>query len=89
LDKEVYSSKEFKDYAKKNLVLVKVDFPMKKRQSEALKQANEALKRQFEIEGFPTMVILDSEGHKLGQDAGYDGTGPKPVIATLEKLKKK
>jgi len=84
----VYSSKEFISYAKNNLVLVKVDFPMKKRQSETLKQANEALKRQFEIEGFPTMVVLDSEGKKLGQEVGYDGNGPKPVIAMIEKLKK-
>lgn len=87
MDKEVYSSKEFIDYAKKNLVLVKVDFPMKKRQSEALKQANEALKRQFEIEGFPTLIVLDGEGNKLAQEVGYDGSGPKPVIAKLEKLK--
>ncbi|MBM3841561.1 MAG: hypothetical protein FJ398_27180 [Verrucomicrobia bacterium] len=84
----MYSSKEFISYAKNNLVLVKVDFPMKKRQSETLKQANEALKRQFEIEGFPTMVVLDSEGKKLGQEVGYDGNGPKPVIAMIEKLKK-
>lgn len=84
----MYSSKEFISYAKNNLVLVKVDFPMKKRQSEALKQANEALKRQFEIEGFPTMVVLDSAGKKLGQEVGYDGNGPKPVIAMIEKLKK-
>ncbi|MBI2949626.1 MAG: hypothetical protein HYY23_18475 [Verrucomicrobia bacterium] len=84
----MYSSKEFIGYAKKNLVLVKVDFPMKKRQSEALKQANEALKRQFEIEGFPTMVLLDGDGKKLGQEVGYDGHGPKPVIAMIEKWKK-
>ena len=82
------ASKEFTDYAKKNLVLVKVDFPMKKRQSEALQQANEALKRQFEIEGFPTIVVLDGEGRKLAQEVGYDGRGPKPVIAKLNKLKK-
>ncbi len=88
MDKDVYSSKEFTDYAKRNLVLVKVDFPMKKRQSAALNQANEALKREFEIEGFPTIVVLDSQGKKLAQEVGYDGRGPKPVIAKLEKLKK-
>lgn len=61
------------NYAKKNLALVKVDFPMRKRQSEALKKANEALKDECEIEGFPTTVVLDSEGKKLAQQAGYLG----------------
>lgn len=92
MHKEVFASREFAAYAGKNLVLVQVDFPRGKKQaeqSEALKQANQALQAKYQVEGFPTLVLLDSEGKKLGQEVGYGGGGPKPLIETLEKLRKK
>jgi thioredoxin-related protein len=85
----VFTSSQFADYARKNLVLVQVDFPTaKKRQPAALKKANAALKDRFKIEGFPTVILLDSKGKKLGQEVGYDGSGPKPFLAKLEKMRK-
>ena len=89
MDKEVYQTQEFADYAKKNLVLVQADFPRKKAQSAAQKRANEALKEKYKVEGFPTLVTLNSEGRKVGEEVGYGGGGPKPLIATLEKYKNK
>src|SRR3954471_16135308 len=62
LDKEVFSTPEFAEYAKKNLVLVEVDFPNKKPQSAELKKANEALQEKYKIEGYPTVIVLNSEG---------------------------
>src|SRR5256885_17104543 len=47
LHKEVFSQPEFSDYAKKNLVLVEVDFPRSKPQSEAQKKANQALQAKY------------------------------------------
>jgi protein disulfide-isomerase len=49
LHNEVFSKPEFADYAKKNLVLVEVDFPRKKQQPEALKEANDALQKKYRI----------------------------------------
>ena len=43
LHKKVLVSKEFEDYAETKLVLVVVDFPKSKPQSDELKKANEAL----------------------------------------------
>src|SRR5678815_4008777 len=51
LHKNVFSSSEFVDYAKKNLVLVEVDFPISKKQSDELKKANAELEKQFKVEG--------------------------------------
>ena len=82
------STKQFAEYAKKNFVLVEADFPVKKRQSEALKKANQELKDQYGVEGFPTLVILDSEGKKLGEQI-YDGDGTKALIKELNKYRKK
>src|SRR5947209_2105501 len=40
LNKEVFSTPEFSEFAAKNLVLVEVDFPRRKVQSNELKAAN-------------------------------------------------
>lgn len=88
LDKEVFSKKEFKDYAKENLVLMEVDFPQGKRQTRKLKEQNENLKRAHSIQGFPTIVVLSPEGKKIGQ-LGYTEGGPNAFIAKLEALKGK
>jgi thioredoxin-related protein len=88
LHNEVFSKPEFSEYAKKNLVLVEVDFPQKKQQSEQLKKANAALQEKYKIEGYPTIIVLDGEGKKVGE-LGYQPGGPKAFIAELDKLKKK
>src|SRR6266478_1722708 len=67
LHKEVFSQSEFADYAKKNLVLVEVDFPRRKEQSAELKKANQALQEKYKIDGFPTIIVLDGTGQKVGQ----------------------
>ena len=88
LFKNVFSSKEFVEYARKNLVLVEVDFPVSKKQSEALQKANAELQTQFKVDGYPTIIVLDSKGKELSRDSGYDGEKPKEFIAKLEALKK-
>ncbi len=40
LDKEVFADPKFQDYAKKNLILVTVDFPQGKEQSAEIKKQN-------------------------------------------------
>ena len=88
LHKEVFSKPEFAKYAKDNLVLVEVDFPHEKKQTEELKKANEALQEKYKIEGYPTIIVLDSQGQKIGE-TGYVPGGPKAFIAELDKIKKK
>ena len=86
LDRQVFSQPAFADYAAKHLILLEVDFPHRKIQSEALKMANEKLSDRFGIEGFPTIILLDSTGKKLGE-LGYQPGGPKPFITAIEKLR--
>ena len=84
LHKEVFSKPEFEEYAKKNLVLVEVDFPRGKQQTEELKKANQKLQEKYGIEGYPTLILLNGEGAKVAQ-SGYVQGGPKAFIADLEK----
>jgi thioredoxin-related protein len=87
LDKEVFSTPEFQDYAKDHLVLMEVDFPQHQAQDGKVKAQNDKLQAKFKIEGYPTVIVLNSEGKPVGQ-LGYMEGGPKAFIAALEKLKK-
>lgn len=87
LQKEVFTTKEFKDYAKEKLELVEIDFPNNKKQTDALKKANEALQTKYKAEGFPTIVVLNGEGKEVWRQVGYMPGGPGAWIAKLKSLK--
>ena len=87
LDKEVFSTPEFQNYASRNLILVKVDFPRRRPQTEALKKQNEQLAQKYGIQGFPTIIVLNGQGEKVGE-LGYMEGGPSPFLAKLETLPK-
>jgi thioredoxin-related protein len=87
LKKEVLDTPEFKEYAAKNLVLVELDFPRNKPQTADQKKANAELSKKYNIEGYPTLVLLDKEGKEVGR-LGYVKGGPKAFIEKLERSKK-
>ena len=87
LDREVFSKPEFKDYADKNLVLLEVDFPRRKEQSAAQKAHNLELAERYGVQGFPTIIVLNGEGKKVGE-LGYMPGGPSAFLAELDKLRK-
>jgi len=86
LEKEVFTKKEFQEYAKDNLVLVEIDFPEKKEQSVDLKAQNKKLDKDFEIEGYPTLFLLDADGKKFTDDIGYREGGPEAYVKHLKSL---
>jgi thioredoxin-related protein len=89
LDAEVFSKPEFQSYAKANLVLVEVDFPANKPQSDDLKAANKALQQKYQVNGYPTLVVLKPDGSVVWQQVGYLAGGPPAVIAKLDEAKNK
>lgn len=89
LHKNVLTSKEFVEFANENLVLVVVDFPHKTKLSEEQTKANEELAKKFKVEGFPTVVVLDSNGKELSKNVGYGGETAKEFVAKLKALKAK
>lgn len=89
LHKNVLTSKEFLEFAKDNLILVEVDFPRRKKLSAEQQKANTALSEKYDIQGFPTLLVLDSSGKQLSKDVGYSGEGAPEIVGKLQKLKKK
>ncbi len=85
LDREVWSSEEFKTYAENNFVLVKADFPRKKKNklTKAQQLQNNQLMEKYNLRGyFPFVVVLDKNGKALGS-TGYKKTTPTAYIKLL------
>jgi protein disulfide-isomerase len=83
MDKEVFSQSQFSDYALKNLILVKLDFPRKTAQSSTEKSQNEELAKKYAIEGFPTYILLDPSGKEIRRQVGYLQGGATSFIDWL------
>lgn len=84
----VFVKPEFLAYAKDNLVLVMVDFPEAKPQSETQKRLNQELSELFKVEGFPTIIVLDADGRELKREVGYSGESAADYVAKLRALKR-
>ncbi len=56
---EVFDKKEFKNWAKENIILLEVDFPKRSPQSKELKAQNSNLQKTFQglIRGYPTGIF--------------------------------
>jgi thioredoxin-related protein len=89
LDKETLSQPEFADYAKKNLVLMLLDFPREKPQSDELKKANADLQKKYSVDGFPTLIAIKPDGTVVMTQVGYLEGGPKALIEKLDAALKK
>jgi thioredoxin-related protein len=83
-DKEALDTGKFAAYAKSHLELVLADFPLKKTQSAALKAANTKLQEKYNVEAFPTLVVLNSDGKEIGRQVGYRPGGPAAFIAEIK-----
>ena len=81
------SQKAFQDYAAKNLILVKLDFPRKSAQSPAEKQQNEALAAKYKVRGYPTVLLMDGNGKVIGK-TGYRRGGAESYVRHLKDLLK-
>jgi len=86
--KEVFAAPTFQEYAAKDLVLLKADFPKLKPLPPAQQQANDALAQKFNIEGFPTLIVLNGEGKELARNVGYKPGGPAAVVEWIKQAAK-
>lgn len=59
LTKSVFIHKEFKDWANKNVVLLELDFPRRKKLPTRFKQQNKNLQQAFKVRGYPTVWLFD------------------------------
>jgi thioredoxin-related protein len=87
LDKEVFSTKTFTEYADKNLVLFLADFPRGKEQSPEVVKQNRELARKYGVRGFPTVLLLNAKGDVIAQ-TGYQEGGAEAYVEHIKTLLK-
>ena len=88
IDRAIFSQPQFKDYANKNLVLVEIDFPRRKVQSAETKKQNAELAERYQVDGFPTLVVLNGEGKAVWRYDGLYTNGLAAFLAELDKIRK-
>ncbi|HKQ39943.1 MAG TPA: thioredoxin family protein [Verrucomicrobiae bacterium] len=82
LRKEVFETPEFNAFAERHLMLVEVDFPNNTPISAAQRAVNKGLAERYGIQGYPTIVLLNSKGNEVGR-LGYLQGGPKAYINAI------
>jgi protein disulfide-isomerase len=73
-DKEIFATQAFKDYADKNLILVKLDFLRNHPQDTAIKTRNKALADKYQVQGFPTLIAIDANEKVIFTQVGFPET---------------
>ncbi|MDD5150325.1 MAG: thioredoxin family protein [Flavobacterium sp.] len=94
LQKEVLKTPEFAVWAKKNVVLVELDFPRRTPQSDELRNQNAGLQQAFGIQGYPTVWFATAK-MKEGRPSftgigstGYVAGGPSAWLGVADGILK-
>ncbi len=85
LERQIWSSGVFKKYAKEHYILVKVDFPRRRKNKLSKEQQakNNLLAEKYNPQGiFPLVVVFNSKGQLLGT-TGYKKMEPQEYIELL------
>src|SRR5208282_2021813 len=87
LHNEVFDKEPFTSEAPKQFVLVELDFPQQKEQSDELKKQNKQLLEKYDVKGYPTVLLLEPDGQVVAL-TGYREGGPEPYLKQLAELPK-
>jgi len=86
LDQEIWQSDAFKKFAATHYVMLKADFPRRRKNKLAKEQQkkNDALAEKFNPNGnFPLVVVFNHEG-KVLKKLSYEAISPKDYIDKIE-----
>ncbi len=83
LESTIFSTSEFKNWSRQNMVKVFLDFPSRINLSEATMNQNQQLQHFFGVRGYPTLMLLDSNLIPLLQ-TGYQKMNTAEFIEHLQ-----
>ncbi|MCP4374762.1 MAG: thioredoxin family protein [bacterium] len=88
LKQQVFDKDHFKTEAPKNFILVELDFPRAKDKiTPELIEQNKKLAKKYSVRGYPTILLMDSDGRAFAK-TGYRAGGPEKYIEHLNSLVK-
>lgn len=79
--KKVFSKEEFVKKASEKYILVHLDFP---KGDKELAEKNKPYAEEYEIEGYPTVILLDSEGKEFTRFFASEFPDLEKFLAKLE-----
>jgi protein disulfide-isomerase len=85
IDKDVFDTKKFEDFAREKLVLVTLDYPRQRELSKEIVDQNAALQKKYGVEGFPTIIVLNSNEKVVFKQEGYREGGPEAFLEQFPK----
>lgn len=93
LTSAVFTKPEFIDWAEKNVVLLELDFPRRKKVPQEIQQQNASLQQAFKVQGYPSVWVfhLTKDEKKGYQIDALGKTGYRPsaeeFIQDIENMK--
>lgn len=99
-EEEVFDTQAFKDYARYNLVLLRVDFPQEEKASpdaepaaqkgpvDVVKKERDELADRYNVRGFPTNIVLNAASQKIAT-FGYLKGGPDVILSQMKAVRDK
>lgn len=81
MSKKVFSKNEFFKQASKNYVLVHLDYPNGDKE---LKEKNTPYLKQYKVSGYPTAVLLDSNGKEFSRFSAAEYPSVEGFVEHLE-----
>ena len=84
LDKQVFSKKAFKSGVEKDFVVVILDYPRTKKLPAAQAKANKEVAKKYNVQGWPTVMLMDSQGKVFKLMPEYPGDGVEPYLKALK-----
>jgi thioredoxin-related protein len=75
LQKDVFSKPEFIAWAKKNVILLELDFPRRKQLPVDLQQQNNGLQQALRVSGYPTVWLLYVEKNETTNNINLNTLG--------------
>ncbi|MDA7933572.1 thioredoxin family protein [Akkermansiaceae bacterium] len=86
LNEEVFQHEPFKKGVADSFILVELDYPRdKSKLSKETIAQNEKLREEYQIQGYPTILLTDAEGRPYAK-TGYQKGGPESYVKHLEEL---
>lgn len=86
MEKEFLADKTFIRNLKNEFLFVCVDFPKSFKLPTDLAEENQRLFKRYNVNGFPTLVVLNAEGRALGR-SGYRTISPAQFAAELQAMR--
>ena len=80
---EVFTRPEFIEYANNSLVLVELDYPQRKEQTDEMKAYNRKILEKYGVRGFPTILLINKEGNEIGR-TGYKQGGAAAYVEHIK-----